>query len=260
MLLWSTSSHHKLFNEGDIMKRITVLWSITMLFLVLTACAKDTDTSADSSSATKQDQAQNHLEEHLVDPDDIVATVNGTEVKGEEYNALIYSIQQELQASGANSATDDENLKNQVLDILIGNKLLLQDATSNNYKVSDKEVDDEFKSIKEQYGETQFNEDLEVIGSDVEKYKQQLKDSLLVSKYIEKELSLQEVTEKDIMAEYEEMKKQAAETETEENGEVPEYTEIQVQLKDILEQQNLQEAIFNRIDELKQSAEVKYNI
>lgn len=249
------------------MKRLMTLCFMLVLAMVLAACGNDEDSASDSSDA-EQEQAQKQaeemqkkMEEQQVDPDETVATVNGTEIKGEEYNSLLSSAQQQAQASGTDPTTDDaaKELKDQVLKSLVGNELLLQEAENKNYEVSDKEVDEELKSAKDQFeDEDKFKEALKATGSTEEEYKQQLKEGLLVTKYVDKELSPKEVTEDDMKTYYEEMEKQAKESNQEDS--LPKYDDIKDQLKATMEQQNLQTVMLEKVDELEKDADVKYNI
>jgi len=249
------------------MKRLMTLCFMLVLAIVLAACGNDEDSASDSSDA-EQEQAQKQaeemqkkMEEQQVDPDETVATVNGTEIKGEEYNSLLSSAQQQAQASGTDPTTDDaaKELKDQVLKSLVGNELLLQEAENKNYEVSDKEVDEELKSAKDQFeDEDKFKEALKATGSTEEEYKQQLKEGLLVTKYVDKELSPKEVTEDDMKTYYEEMEKQAKESNQEDS--LPKYDDIKDQLKATMEQQNLQTVMLEKVDELEKDANVKYNI
>ncbi|MFP7170544.1 SurA N-terminal domain-containing protein [Terribacillus sp. 7520-G] len=249
------------------MKRLMTLCFMLVLAIVLAACGNDEDSASDSSDA-EQEQAQKQaeemqkkMEEQQVDPDETVATVNGTEIKGEEYNSLLSSAQQQAQASGTDPTTDDaaKELKDQVLKSLVGNELLLQEAENKNYEVSDKEVDEELKSAKDQFeDEDKFKEALKATGSTEEEYKQQLKEGLLVTKYVDKELSPKEVTEDDMKTYYEEMEKQAKESNQEDS--LPKYDDIKDQLKATMEQQNLQTVMLEKVDELEKDADVKYNI
>nr|WP_318539253.1 SurA N-terminal domain-containing protein [Terribacillus saccharophilus] len=250
------------------MKRITTLCLMLVLAIVLAACGNDEDKSSDNASNADQEEAQKQMEEmqkkmeeQQVDPDETVATVNGTEIKGEEYNSLLSSAQQQSQASGSDPTTDDaaKEMKDQVLKSLVGNELLLQEAENKDYEVTDKEVDDELKSAKEQFeDEDQFNQALEATGSTEDEYKQQMKEGLLVTKYVDSELSPKEVTEDDMKTYYEEMEKQAKESNQEDS--LPKYDDIKDQLKATMEQQNLQTVMLDKVDELEKDADVKYNI
>lgn len=250
------------------MKRITTLCLMLVLAIVLAACGNDEDKSTDNASNADQEEAQKQMEEmqkkmeeQQVDPEETVATVNGTEIKGEEYNSLLSSAQQQSQASGSDPTTDDaaKEMKDQVLKSLVGNELLLQEAENKGYKVSDKEVDDELKSAKEQFqDEDQFNQALEATGSTEDEYKQRLKQNLLVTKYVDKELSPKEVTEEDMKTYYEEMEKQAKESNQEDS--LPKYDDIKDQLKVTMEQQNLQTVMLDKANQLEKTADVEYKI
>ncbi|WP_366247446.1 SurA N-terminal domain-containing protein [Terribacillus aidingensis] len=250
------------------MKRITTLCLMLVLAIVLAACGNDEDKSSDNASTADQEEAQKQMEEmqkkmeeQQVDPEETVATVNGTEIKGEEYNSLLSSAQQQSQANGEDPTTDDgaKELKDQVLKSLVGNELLFQEAEKKNYEVSDKEVDEQMQSAKEQFeNEDKFKEALEAAGTTEDEYKQRLKEGLLVNKYVDEELSPKEVTEDDMKTYYEEMEKQAKESEQEDS--LPKYDDIKDQLKATMEQQNLQTVMLEKVDELEKDADVKYNI
>jgi FKBP-type peptidyl-prolyl cis-trans isomerase (trigger factor) len=249
------------------MKRLTTLCFMLVLAIVLAACGNDENKSDDTSSADQEEaqkqleEMQKKLEEQQVDADKTVATVNETEIKGEEYNALLTQAQQQSQTNGEDPTTDDaaKELKDQVLQSLVGNELLLQAAKDNGYEVSDEEVNEELQSAKDQFeSEDQFSETLEATGATEEEYKQRLKEGLLVTKYVENELSPKEVTEDDMKSYYEKMEQQAKESEQEDS--LPEYDEVKDQLKTVMEQQNLQTVMLDKVDELEKDADVEYKI
>ncbi|SNZ06000.1 SurA N-terminal domain-containing protein [Terribacillus aidingensis] len=256
------------------MKRLTTLCLMLVLALVLAACGNDEDKSDNSSSADteeaqkQQEEAQKQMEEmqkkfekQQVDADKTVAIVNETEIKGKEYNALLTQAQQQSQAGGADPTTDDaaKELQDQVLKSLVGNELLLQAAKNNDYEVSDKEINEELQSTKDQLGsEEKFAEALKATGSTEEEYKQQLKEGMLVTKYVENELSPKEVTEDDMKSYYEKMEEQAKESK--QGDSLPKYEEVKEQLKASMEQQNLQAVMLDKVDELEKDADVEYKI
>ncbi|MFP7492150.1 SurA N-terminal domain-containing protein [Terribacillus saccharophilus] len=250
------------------MKRLTTLCLMLVLAIVLAACGNDDESSSDQASSADQEEAQKQMDEmqkkmedQQVDADKTVATVNGTEIKGEEYNNLLSTAQQQAQASGSDPTTDDaaKEMKDQVLKSLVGNELLFQEAEKQNYEASDKEVDEQLKSAKDQFeNEDKFKEALKAAGTTEEEYKERLKEGILVNKYVDGELSPKEVTEDDVKKYYEEMEKQAKESKQE--GNLQKYEDIKDQLKAAMEQQNLQTVMLERVDELEKDADVKYNI
>ena len=112
-----------------------------------------------SKQATKEQEAsakemQAKLAEQQVDNNKIVAVVNNEELKGEEYNAALTSIQSQMQQMGQDPSSKEaaEQVKMQALDMLVNQTLILQKAKEAEIKASTSEIDEEYSSFEKQFG------------------------------------------------------------------------------------------------------------
>ncbi len=103
---------------------------------------------------------------------------------------------------------DQEKLKSVVLEQLIVKELLLQKAQELNLKLTNEEIDQALRDIKDELGisEEEFNKVLVEQGITLDIVKQTYHDQLLISKVMKQELPQPVVTDDEIRSYYEENK------------------------------------------------------
>lgn len=76
------------------------------------------------------EEMQKKMDKQKLDEEKTVAVVNDQEILGREYNSVLTSSQMMYQQMGQDPTTKDaaEKIKNQTLDSLVGQTLLLQEA------------------------------------------------------------------------------------------------------------------------------------
>lgn len=120
-------------------------------------------------------------------PEGTVATVNGTPISQEELDMNYTQLLQMYQMYGAD-ITDDKvkiSARNSMLESLISQELLLQEAANRGLEVTDEEVAAEIQNlVDESYGgdEAQLTAAVEAAGMTMDYYKEAQKDYLLQSK------------------------------------------------------------------------------
>lgn len=118
-------------------------------------------------------------------PDGAVATVNGTAIMQEELDANFSQFLQMYESFGVN--TSDEtlqlNLRNSILESLIVQELVVQEAENRGLEVSDEEVDAYVQDMKDTYydgDDVAYTTALEEAGYTTESYAAAIQDQLLI--------------------------------------------------------------------------------
>jgi hypothetical protein len=238
------------------MKKIMMLALALGLAVILAACgnddqAKDKEKEKDSQEDAAE-QTQENMEitdEEKVKEDDVVVKIDDMDVKGKQYNSLYPQIK--MQAAGMGQEVDQDELKDQTVEALVGQTLLKQEAEKKGIKVSDKEVDKQVDEFKAQ-SEEQYDAFLEQYQLTEETLKDQLAFELMLDKYAEKEFDDLKVTDDEIEEMYEQLKMQGGE-----DQDIPELKEVKDQIKTQISQQKKQEKTQEKIEELRKKADVK---
>ncbi|MGP4039823.1 SurA N-terminal domain-containing protein [Gracilibacillus sp. D59] len=238
------------------MKKIIMLLMMISLAVITVACGNDdatkkNNTEEAASDETSQETGQNSVsEDELVAEDKTVATINGEEINGSAYNRVYRLVKSSLQQQGQD-VKDTEKVKDQTLNELITQELIMQDAEKQGLSASQEEIDSKIAALKEQHGD-QFASTLKKNGFTEETYKAQLKQNLVANKYMESVLGIK-VTEKEIKEYYDSAKEKS-------EKELPPLEQVKDQIKQTLtaqKQQEKQKEIQSKIDELKKNAEIE---
>lgn len=118
----------------------------------------------------------------------LVAEVNGRPITAEIFKEKFSRFTLRFHIPVANTSTSANDLKLGFLNKLIETELLLQEADLRGLTVADEEVDREIKNLKEDYPKDTLNEALEKIGLQLEEWKEDRKEKLLIDKLIKKEI------------------------------------------------------------------------
>lgn len=117
----------------------------------------------------------------------VVARVNGKDITTTELEKQV-----QVQLNGAEqppSPEEQEDLKLQVLNQLINNQILLEQATASNLNATDAEVDVKFNEFKSQYTEEKFKELLKDQKMTVDDIRNELRKSITIDKLVNKEIT-----------------------------------------------------------------------
>src|SRR5699024_6269935 len=155
--------------------------------LLLSACGDDKE-----EEATEDGEEMELPEPSVDDVPDVVAEVNGEEILKDEfvdtYTSLFMNEAMQAQLSGAE--VDEEELKLNVVEGMIGNELLTQKAEEKGYEAEDEDVDEILDNLVEQNG-LETTEDLfsalEEQGLDEEEVRTQLSMQVKIDKLIAEE-------------------------------------------------------------------------
>lgn len=257
-------------------KKLLVPIIVGALALSLAACSGEDKASTDEKpeaetkqeatkdQATKEQEAfvkemQAKLAEQQVDNNKIVAIVNKEELKGEGYNAALTSIQGQMQQMGQDPSSKEsaEQVKMQALDMLVNQTLILQKAKEAELKVSTSEIDKEYSAFEKQFGgEKELEKALKAQSMDVKALKEQIAESILFERYLDKVAPVENVTDKEIKEYYD----QAASASKEAGEELPPLAEVSEEIQGILKQEQQQKLLAKHVEELKADAEIELKI
>ncbi len=234
--------------------------SLVMLVVVLllAACSNsnaknDKEESTTTEEASSAEQAQKELEAMKVEEDKVVATVDGEEIKGKDYNSMLVQTQLRYTMSGEDPSDSEvaKSIKKEVMDNLIGQELLLQKAKDEGFSASDKEVETELEQIKGQFdGEKELQDALKSQGMTLDQLESQYADIVVVDKYVDEKIGTPEVTDKEMKTFYEDQFSKDAEN-------PPSYDEMKDRIKDYLVETKTQKKVQEMKDDLKKKADIK---
>ncbi|MFY4773597.1 SurA N-terminal domain-containing protein [Metabacillus sp. RGM 3146] len=259
------------------MKRFLYPLVIGLMAVALTACgANDNSKKAASEDKTKSAQTdqkaqqaqpsqaeqqkqmaemQKKMEQQKVDEKQTVAIVNGKKILGSDYNTALSSTQMQMQQMGQDPTSKEaaKQVKAQSIDSLVGQTLLLQEADKKGYKASSAEVNKQLDQIKQQYkGEKNLQAAMKQQGIDMNKLTSQISDNIKFTKYMDKEVPVEKVTDKEIKAYYDQYAKQGGA----QGQKLPKLEEVKPQIQQQLEQQKKQEKLAQIVEGLKKGAKI----
>lgn len=246
------------------MKKIKLMVFPLAALLFLGACSEDeqaentekAEVTADSDAAAEPviDTPDTDLE--LPAADAVVVVVNGEEINGTVYNSVARQLESSLATQGKKASDPKvaEQVKEQAVAVIIGNKLIIQDAVEKGHEVDAEVLEQRFEDMKNQFeNEEQMNVTLERTGFTLEDMKLQLRDKLIYESYLAEEIEGAEVTEEELEAAYQGYVDSA-------EGETPEFEEMKPMIRQSLEEQNEKQAVYDRIEELKEAADIEVKI
>ena len=147
------------------------MWFIFLGFLVLVAGCGDESKSSNA-----------------MDGEVVVAKVNQKKIKLESFEGKLHLEEKKFRLEGKDSIKPDTFLwlKNQVLNQLIQNSLLMQEARIKNIEVSEEEFNKVLGDFRSGYQEDQFQRILEIEEINEAEWKARLKNNLIINKLIRK--------------------------------------------------------------------------
>lgn len=129
-----------------------------------------------------------------------VATVNGRPVDNRTFEVMVR--ERTADAGHAVTGADLRKLKEGVLDALIIEMLMAEEATAQGMKVTDAEAAAEVESIRKSMGEAAFSKALKEKGIPVDIFRQRTKEKLLISRFTASLLGGEQVTDEEVRRYY----------------------------------------------------------
>lgn len=198
------------------------------------------------------------------DVPDVVAEVNGQKISKDEfvttYEPQFQQASQQQQQSG--QEVDQTELKKQVANQLVDNQLLLQAANDSGIEPTTKDVDSTLEEIAKQNNLGSADEvvsALEQQGMSEEDVRQDAADQFALTTYIEEEADVQEPSEEELKAQYEQLVQQQSQSGGQQ-GEVPPFEDVKGQLAEQATAQQQNEAATQIAKDLREKGDVTINL
>lgn len=245
-------------------KKWLLMLSLVLTIGMLAACG-DKDNAEEDTDNNDNEQAE------MPEPDlegipDIVAEVNDGEVTKEDFEGMYQQQFQQMamqaQMSGQSmDEIDQDELKEQTAEGMVGQELLMQEANDRIDEITDEDKDKTIDDVVEQNGMETKDELLEALeeqGLDEDEFMEQIETQVRVDMLLDEESGDMEPSDEEIEEAYEDMKKQQEEADSDE--EVPEFDEMKDQLAEQLKGQKQQEVTEELVAKLREDAEVTINL
>lgn len=213
-------------------------------------------------------------EPDLEDVPDVVADVNGTEITKDEFSGVYESQFQQMamQSQASGQEVDQDQLKSDTLDSLIGVELLEQEADDRGIEVSDSQVDEALTETAEQnqMGADEFLAAMEQQGMPEDEVRSQVASQETVGQLVEDENGGFEASEDELKEAYEQAKSQQEQMPQQpqqgqqggapQQQEMPPFEDMKPQLEQQVTQQKEAKATDELATELREDADVTVNL
>ncbi|WP_298829573.1 SurA N-terminal domain-containing protein [uncultured Planococcus sp.] len=238
-------------------KKMKFAFAPFLLLLTLGACsdneetAPEENTEPETTEEATADTAPAESSMELPDQEEVVVVVNGDEILGNVYNSVARQLETTLAAQGHTTSDEtNELVKEQAMSVLIGNKVIMQDAEEKGYEADESAVEERLEELKGQFEtEEAMDKALKETGFTLDDMENQLREQLIYEQYIAEEIETGEVTDEEVKEAYDGFVESSEE-------EAPAFEEMEPTIRKSLEEQKTQEAVFARIEELKEDAEI----
>jgi len=252
------------------MKKFMMIMMALGLVVVLAACNDDSEDNNENGSKESQDEQASGQQE-MPEPDlegipDVVAEVNGEEITGDEFESTYQGQFQQvaMQSQMTGQELDQDQLKQQVAESMVGTELIIQEANSRDYSASEREVDDTLSELAEQAGMDSTDEvmsTLEEQGMNEDEIMSQLETQVKVDKLIAEESGDTEPTEEELQEAYDQYKAQQEQASGDgEEADIPSFDDMKSDLKTQLTRQKEIKAQQTLIDQLREDSDVTINL
>lgn len=190
------------------------------------------------------------------DSSDVVAVVNGENITRSDFMERVNQAKQALKDQGLGDQLDnpqaEAQLEDQVFEQMINTELVLQAVADQGLTVSDEDVQAQYDQVVANLGSA------EALSSELAKanitdaaFRDNIRDQLLTQQYVTEQVHPDQitVTDEEAKAFYDQS------VEGQEN--VPEYSEVEGQIKSQISQQKANQLIGQLIDQLRANADIQ---
>jgi FKBP-type peptidyl-prolyl cis-trans isomerase (trigger factor) len=239
---------------------------------VLTACGGAPTESGSSPAASAESSQGAEGQAQMPEPDlsnvpDVVAEVNGTEISKDKFTAAYEGQFQQMamQSQMTGQEVDQEALKKQTAEAMVGTQLLIQEADNRGIKASPEDVQ---ASLEEMAKANQFKTVDELMaaikeqGMNQDEAKAEMETQVRVDKLIAEEAGDTKPTEEELKAAYEQAKKlqEAMGEQSGQKAEVPSMEEMRPNLEQQVQLQKESAATQALVTDLRGKADVKIHV
>lgn len=251
-------------------KKLVLGLAAAVAALSLAACGGDGEEegATDDAEQTEQQGEQAMPEPDLEDIPDVVAEIDDEEISGEEFSKNYETQFQQLtmQSQMTGEEPDEEEIKQQALDMMINSELLVMDAEDQGFSADDDDVDEYISTMAEENGMESSDElmsQFEEQGLDEDRVREDVHKEVLMDQVIET-IDAEEPSEDDLQEMYdtqvEQLEAMNEQAEGEEEQEVPSFEELKPDLEEQAAQQKENEAVEGHLEDLREDADIETHI
>ena len=238
-------------------------WLALVLVVCLgavSACGGDDEEPSAQESSSESSDSGSEGSEGLEDVPDVVAEVNGEEIDKEAFTQAYEAQSQQAAAAAAQGgeAPDEEQLRQQVVDNLVTQELLAQEAAARDIEPTDEQVEKTLTDAAKQSGMKSADELIKALegqGLSADEVDEQATRQTSFELLIADEAGPIKATDKDVQELYDQVSQQS-----QGQGEVPPLKQIRAQLEDQVESQQEGQAADALISRLREDAEITINL
>lgn len=226
--------------------------------------AKDKESSSAQEKKEQKDAegAQQEPQPDLEDVPEVVAEVNGDEITKDEFtDAYERQFQQAaMQSQASGQEVDQDALKKDVANSLVGLELLLQEAEDRGYKASEKDVDSTLDDLAKQNGMKSGDQVITALkeqGMAEDEVRAQITDQVKIEQLLAAEAGAAEPTEAEMKALYKQLSSQQG---AGAQGGLPPYEKVKPQLRQQVKSQKEGQVAEALIADLRKQGDVTINL
>lgn len=261
------------YNDMEViydMKKWLTMISLAATMLTVAACGDESAEGGDGEGAenagqsAEEGQAAEAPEPDLEDVPDVVAEVNGEEITKDEFEQ-VYTGQFQQAAMMGQEVNQDE-MKTQIADGMVSERLLVQEADNREVSASEEDVDAMISEIVEANGmesEDEFFTAMEESGMSEEEIRTELEKQVKVEALIAEETGDIEPSDEELEEIYDEQIAAREEAQSEGEGEEtepPAFEDVKPQIEQQLISEKQAEAAQGLAEELREDADVTINL
>jgi peptidyl-prolyl cis-trans isomerase SurA len=257
--------------------------SLLLLVFIIAACSGEDDAAEgneeDSDTSEQESEGESETipgaggeQPEMPEPDlegtpDIVAEVNGEEITKEEFESTYTAQFQQamMQAQMSGQEVDQEELKGQIAEGMIGQKLIIQEAEKGDFEASEEDINETLDMLAQQNGLESADAFITALGEqgmEEEEVMSQVELQVKVDKLIASKSEDSDPTDEELQEMYEQFTAQMEEMNGEDGEEVdiPSFEDMEADLIARVEAEKESEAYQTLIEELQADADITNNL
>ncbi|MGW9551592.1 SurA N-terminal domain-containing protein [Citricoccus zhacaiensis] len=238
------------------------------------ASAGASQPASEGAQAAPEDAQPSMPEPDVENVPDVVATVNGEEITGEEFTAAYQAQFQQMamQSQMSGQEMNQDEMKKQLAESLVGTELLVQDAAEQGHSANEEDVNAFLEETAKSSGLASVDElmaTFEEQGYPEDQVRTDAQKQLMLDKSIEEmdipdpsDEELKELYDSSIAAQSEAQGGASAPAEGGESAqpETPSFEELKPQLQEQVKSQKENEALTQKMEELREGADVEVKL
>lgn len=245
-------------------KKYIISLLLVLVLVVASACGSKDD---DTPKAKENDNAEGEMEMEMPEPDltdipDVVAEVNGKEITGEDFEQTYTGEFQQaaFQAQMSGQEIDEDALKQQIIEGLIGQELLIQAADAEKLEATDEAIDEalaNYAAQSQMESVEEFIAALKENGLEEDEVKEQAATQVKIELLIDNNLGEVDTSDEVLQEIYDDVKKQQEEAGAED---FPSFEDSKEDIVEYVKNQKQAETIQTLVDKYREEADVTIHL